>query len=76
MRLCYVLLNVELGADKKVFNEVRKVSNVKECHQLYGDYDMIIKLEGDSMAKLKKIVTCKIRRIDGVRSTQTTLVME
>jgi len=69
-------MNVELGSEEKVLKEVRKVPNVKECHRVYGVYDMIAKVEADSMDKLKEIVTWKIRRLDGVRSTLTTVVME
>jgi DNA-binding Lrp family transcriptional regulator len=69
-------MNVELGAEEKVLEEVRKVSNVKECHRVYGVYDMIAKVEADSMDRLKEIVTWKIRRLEGVRSTLTTVVME
>ena len=76
MPLSYVLMNVELGAEEKVLEEVRKVSNVKECHRVYGVYDMIAKVEADTMDRLKEIVTWKIRRLEGVRSTLTTVVME
>jgi DNA-binding Lrp family transcriptional regulator len=76
MPLSYVLMNVELGSEEKVLEEVRKVPNVKECHRVYGVYDMIAKVEAESMDKLKEIVTWKIRRLDGVRSTLTTVVME
>ncbi len=69
-------MNVELGSEEKVLKELHKVPNVKECHRLYGVYDMIAKVEADSMDKLKEIVTWKIRRLDGVRSTLTTIVME
>ena len=76
MPLSYVLMNVELGAEDKVLKEVRKVANVKECHRVYGVYDMIAKVEADSMDKLKEIIRWNIRRLDGVRSTLTTIVIE
>lgn len=75
MTLCYVLINVEVGSEEKVLEEVRKVPNVKECHRLYGVYDVIAKVEADSMDGLKEIVTWKIRRLNGVRSTITTVAM-
>jgi DNA-binding Lrp family transcriptional regulator len=67
---------VEPGSEEKVLNEVRKVPNVKECHRVYGVYDMIARIEADSMDALKEIVTWKIRRLDGVRSTLTAVVIE
>ena len=76
MALCYVLLNVEPGSEEKVLTEVRKVANVKECHRVYGVYDMIAKVESTSMDSLKELVTWKIRRLEGVRSTLTAIVIE
>jgi DNA-binding Lrp family transcriptional regulator len=37
---------------------------------------MIARIEADSMDALKEIVTWKIRRLDGVRSTLTAVVIE
>ena len=76
MSVSYVLINVEPGAEEEVLKEVRKVPNVKECHRIYGIYDMIAKVEADSMDRLKEIITWKIRRLSGVRSTITTMVIE
>ena len=76
MALCYVLLNVEPGSEEKVLAEVRKVPNVKDCHRVYGVYDMVAKVESGSMDSLKELVTWKIRRLEGVRSTLTAIVIE
>ena len=72
----YVLLNVEPGAEENVLREVRKLPHVKDCHRTYGIYDMIAEVEADSMDGLKEIITWKIRRLPGVRSTTTTIVIE
>jgi len=76
MTLCYVLLNIEPGFEEKILNEVRKVPNVKKSHRVYGVYDMIAEVEADSMDSLKEIVTWKIRRLEGVRSTLTSIVID
>jgi DNA-binding Lrp family transcriptional regulator len=70
------MINVESSTDEKVLNEVRKIPNVKECHRLYGVYDVIAEVEAESMDKLKEVITRKIRRLDGIRSTLTALAME
>ena len=72
----YVLINIEPGSEEAVLKEVRKDPNVKDCHRIYGLYDMIAKVEADSMDGLKEIITWKIRRLPGVRSTVTTMVIE
>ena len=76
MPISYVLINIEPGSEEEVLKEVRKVPNVKDCHRIYGLYDMIAKVEADSMDGLKEIITWKIRRLPGVRSTLTTIVIE
>jgi len=76
MVLSYVLINVELGSEERLLAEIRKIPQVKECHRMYGVYDMIAKVEADSMDQIKEIITWKIRQQDGVRSTTTTIVME
>ena len=74
--LAFVLINAEIGSEDEVLKELRKLSNVKESDVVYGVYDVVAKVEADSMDKLKEIVTWKIRRLDRVRSTLTMIVVE
>ena len=76
MPLAIVLINVEIGSMEQVQNELHKIPNVKEAYLVYGVYDIITKVEAESMTKLKEIVTWKIRKLDKVRSSQTLIVME
>ncbi|HYW00641.1 MAG TPA: Lrp/AsnC ligand binding domain-containing protein [Candidatus Acidoferrum sp.] len=76
MPLAFVLINAEIGSEDEVVMELRKIGNVKESYVVYGVYDIVAKVEADSMDKLKEIVTWKIRRLDRVRSTLTMIVVE
>jgi DNA-binding Lrp family transcriptional regulator len=76
MPLAVVLINAEIGSEDEVAGELRKISNVRESYVVYGVYDIVAKVEADSMDKLKEIVTWKIRRLDKVRSTLTMIVVE
>ena len=76
MPLSFVLINAEIGAEDEVLEELRKLPNVKESYTVYGVYDVVAKVEAETMDKLKEIVTWKVRRLDKVRSTLTTIVME
>lgn len=75
MPMAFVLINTEIGAEEEVINELRKIENIKEAYVVYGVYDIIAKVEADSMDKLKEIVSWKVRRLDKVRSTLTMLVV-
>jgi DNA-binding Lrp family transcriptional regulator len=76
MPLSVVLINTEIGSEDEVVSELRKIGNVKESYTVYGVYDIVAKVEAESMDKLKEIVTWKIRRLDKVRSTLTMIVVE
>lgn len=76
MPLAFVLVNAEVGSEDKVVEELRKIANVKESYAVYGVYDVVAKVEAESMDKLKEIITWKIRKLDKVRSTLTMLVIE
>ena len=76
MPLAFVLINAEIGSEDNVLTELRKLGNVKESYVVYGVYDIVAKVEAESMDKLKEIVTWKIRRLEKVRSTLTMIVVE
>jgi DNA-binding Lrp family transcriptional regulator len=76
MPSAFVLINAEIGSENDVLAELKKIENVREAYVVYGVYDIIAKVESDSMDKLKSMVTWRIRRLDKVRSTLTMIVVE
>jgi DNA-binding Lrp family transcriptional regulator len=75
MTVAFVLINSELGFEEEIVSKLNKIEGVKEVYQVYGVYDIIVKIEGETMEKVKDIVTWKIRRLNRVRSTLTMIVM-
>ena len=49
---------------------------MKEVYVVYGVYDIVAKIEADTMEKVKETITWKIRRLEKVRSTLTMIVVE
>jgi len=76
MPKAFVLINVESGSEEEVLGEIRKIEGVEEAYYSYGVYDIITKIEADSMEKLRDKVTRKVRTIGRVRSTLTLIMME
>ncbi len=76
MPTAYVLLNVELGAENEILENLRKIDAVEEAYRVYGVYDTIVKIGADTMEKLKEIVTWQVRHLAKVQSTLTLIVIE
>jgi DNA-binding Lrp family transcriptional regulator len=75
MPLAFVLINTEMGSMEETLKALNKISNVKEAYMVYGVYDIVAKVEAESMTKLKEVVTWNIRRLDTVKSTLSMIVM-
>ena len=73
MAFAFVLLNTELGAETAVMKEMKKIVEIKEANTVYGVYDIIARIEADTMEDLKNIISWKVRRLNKVRSTITMI---
>lgn len=76
MPKAFVLMNAELGSEDSLVNELKKLDSVKEVYQVYGVYDIVAQVEADTMDKVKEMITWKLRKLNGVKSTLTMIVME
>lgn len=76
MPKAFVLMNAELGSEDSLVGELRKMDGVKEVYQVYGVYDIVAMVEADTMEKVKEAITWKLRKLNGVKSTLTMIVME
>ena len=72
----FVLVNADLGAEEDLLKKLREIPNVKEVYVVYGVYDIVARVEADTMEKVKETITWHIRRLDKVRRTLTKFVVE
>jgi DNA-binding Lrp family transcriptional regulator len=76
MPKAFVLMNAELGSEDSLVSDLRKIDSVREVYQVYGVYDIVAQVEADTMEKVKEPITWKLRKLNGVKSTLTMIVME
>lgn len=76
MAMAFVLVNTESGAEKAVLDGLEEISEVKEARTVYGVYDIVARVETETMQDLKEVISWKIRRLNSVRSTTTMIVVE
>ena len=67
------LIRVVPVKDVDVFKAIKAFSEVKEIMMTYGEYDLVIKVESQSLEDLDNFIFNKLRTIDGV-SGSTTLI--
>ena len=76
MNRAYVLFNVESKSEHQVLKDVRAVAGVQEAYVVYGVYDLVAKVEAESMEKLKELISRRLRMITNVRTTLSLILIE
>lgn len=76
MASALVMVNVETGSDYEVQDALTKIPNITDIFLVYGVYDIVVKIEADSMTTLREAVIQKIRAIDKVKATLTMIVYD
>lgn len=71
MAVGYVLVNVSPGQEYQAFQTIKELENVSDATLLFGDYDIIIKLEAESLGIIAKTVVDTIRLVPGVTGSKT-----
>lgn len=72
----YSLISAEPGKTAEVFKRVKTLEGVKKVEAVAGPYDMVARIEVDSLEKLTKAIFGDIRSIPGVTNTTTLIVVE
>jgi DNA-binding Lrp family transcriptional regulator len=67
----FVLISTAPAKEHEVYNELLKVKEIVELHPLFGEYDLIAKIEAEDFNVLGQVVVDKIRSIAGVIDTKT-----
>lgn len=76
MPSAFVLVNADIGSEEEVLRDLEPISEVKEAHMVYGVYDIIARVETETMQDLKDVISARIRRLDNIRSTLTMIVVD
>lgn len=70
--VAYLLLLVEVGSEHTVAKELRKLPGVTEAQVVYGEFDVVARLEVDDTSIMNETVTTA-RMLPGVTKTSTLI---
>ncbi len=69
----FALLTISPLYEKEVYNNLRSISGVIEVHPIFGEYDILLKIECPDIDTIGDVVIKKIRSIKGVVDTKTLI---
>ena len=71
MAIGFVLIGVEPTKEKEVYQKLLRLDQIVELYPLFGEYDLIAKIEAGDYNALGKVVVDEMRVIPGVVNTKT-----
>ena len=76
MITCFILINVVSNKEDEVYNALAKVPEIEGIREVFGQYDMIARIEAKNLKTMRKLVIDKIRNVPGVIATTTLITSE
>ena len=76
MSVGYVLVDVEPGTEHSVFEEASALPFVSDSQILFGEHDLILKIDAETIGEIARMVVDSIRVIKGVTYTKTLACAE
>jgi DNA-binding Lrp family transcriptional regulator len=74
MTKAFVLISTETGVEPLLQEEIKQLEGVKKVYQLFGEYDILAVVEENSDRDVQKTVSWELRKIKGIRGTNTMIV--
>ncbi|WP_316506512.1 Lrp/AsnC ligand binding domain-containing protein [Nitrosopumilus sp.] len=71
MEIAHILVTCEDKREDDIINEMKSIKEVREIKKTFGAYNAVIRVEAESVQKIKRIMADKIRNRPGILSTLT-----
>ena len=72
--VAYLLIEIASGEEYNIIKNVKAIKEVREAFIVYGAWDVIIKIETETMGHLNSLVL-KIRKMAGVKRSATLIAL-
>jgi DNA-binding Lrp family transcriptional regulator len=69
----FALLSISPLLEKEVYDKLKSISEISEVHPLFGEYDILLKIQCENIDTIGEVVIKKIRPIKGVMDTKTLI---
>ena len=69
----FALLSISPLHEKTVYETLKSIPEVTEIHPLFGEYDILVKIECGDIDMIGEVVIKKIRSLKGVMDSKTLI---
>ena len=69
----FALLSISPLHEKEVYEALNQMPEVSEVHPLFGEYDILVKIECGDIDTIGEVVIKKIRSLIGIVDTKTLI---
>jgi len=71
----FVLVLTTAGKERETLEKLKEIPEVKEAYVVYGEYDLLLKVEAETLKALDDVIMGKIRRLPEVQLTSTLIAV-
>ena len=72
--LAYILFKVNSGTEREVCQKLIEFGEVIQADIIFGEYDVLAKIETQDLAELEAFVSEKVRAVQNVLVTSTMII--
>jgi DNA-binding Lrp family transcriptional regulator len=76
MSTAWVLIQSDTGSLKDVYVQLLGMDSVSETHVVYGEYDLVARIDFTDEVEMANILIGGMRSIGGIRKTETLIAVE
>jgi len=73
MVTAFIFATTKTGKEKEVLETLTKLNEVQEAHNVYGDYDLVLRTETADLDKLNEFLIDKLRAVPNIAMTTTMI---
>lgn len=70
----YILIITKSGGEKAVLEALQKQKGIKDARIVYGEYDIVVKVNVNDVGDLNDFLLEKVRPIGNIEKTSTLIV--
>jgi DNA-binding Lrp family transcriptional regulator len=74
MVIAFVLLTTVPGKEEMIAKSIKEKKMIKECHVVYGEYDLHVTVEVDDLHALDEFLH-ELRLVEGINHTMTLVAL-